>query len=63
MRQSVLRQGLQRSATTAYRAVQVQVSLVLLRAVSKLHGRGMDHGLQITNETLKRGDGERKREK
>lgn len=47
MRQFVLRQRLQRGATATNGAVPLQISLVLHGKVSKLHGGGMDHCLQI----------------
>lgn len=47
MRQFVLRQRLQRGTTATNGAVSLQISLVLHGKVSKLHGGGMDHGLQI----------------
>lgn len=47
MQQPVLRQRLQRRETATRRKMQMQVSLVLLRAMSELYRRGMDHGLQV----------------
>lgn len=47
MRQFVLRQGLQRGTAATNGTVQVQVSLVLLRALSELHGGGVDHRVQM----------------
>lgn len=59
MRQFVLRQGLQRGTTASNGAVQVQISLVLLRAMSELHGGGMDHGLQIRRKGETEGESQR----
>lgn len=59
MRQFVLRQRLQRGTTAANRAMQVQVSLVLLRRMSELHGGGMDHSLQIRRNGETEGDSQR----
>lgn len=47
MRQFVLRPGLQRGTAATNGTVQVQVSLVLLRAVSELHGGGVDYRVQV----------------
>lgn len=47
MRQPVLRKRLQRGETTTGREVQMQVSLVLHRAMSELHCGRVDHCLQV----------------
>lgn len=47
VRVPLLRTGIQRRQTTPDREVPVQVSLVLLRPVPKLHRRGMDNRVQV----------------
>lgn len=50
MRVPLLRPRLQRRPATANRKVRLQVPLVLLRSVSELHCRGVDHSLQVNRD-------------
>lgn len=52
VRQPVLRKRLQRGETTTGREVQMQVSLVLHRAMSELHCGRVDHCLQVKSNRM-----------